>query len=426
MVTMVTRFTAGIFLVCGVSGFGAAQDVSARLELSAEPAVLRAPYRRGTLVIDNGLAETIDAVSLRASDGGPTQLLPVTVPPGRTSRVEVALPATSLEQVYTVKLFDRYSNGRADSPAARLLGEAQAVAHWPIGDTGATGVVDVASRQIVNGQAFGPFVERQSQWPLWLRRLALTVLSGMVVLTGFVLLVPGRWLRAGALVVVIAGAATALWGMAEAAPLTIEATALEVCQRGPDDQEELWTLTLLTARRTRSGQADLAGAACAYLDRPTMAADDTLLRPAEPAFSNGVPVEFHLAPHETKMLVRRTVLPAGQGSPGRATVQVTDAGETWSLQCDKATPAAILRVGPRFVPVEPMAAQTPRRLRRDRAQLLDLLRAKPEAYGFDAGSMRLFTWWDLTQYQPGRMYLIWLDRSGGRVCLFVSAVVEQR
>jgi len=415
----------GLFLVCWVSAAATAQEVSIRLELSAQPAVLRAPYRQGTLVIENGLTETIDAVSLRASDGGPTQLLPVTVPPGRTKAVAVALPATSLEQVYTVRLYDRYDNGRrADAPAPRVLAEALATAHWPIGEPGAGSVVDDAARQIVNAQAFGPFIERLPGWPGWLRRAVLTVLSGMVVLTGFALLVPGRRLRAGVLVGVVLTVGVCLWWMAKNAPPAIETRTHELYQRGPDEEGAMWTLALLNSRRTRSGQAAIPNATCAYIDRATMAIDDTLLRPAEPDFSEGVPVAFRLAPHETKMLIRRSPLPAGPDCPPRVTAQRVDAGTSWSLQSEKATPSAILRVGPRFIPVAPMAAATPRRVRRDQTQLLDLLRAKPAAYGFDAEAMRLFTWWDLTQYQPGRMYLLWPDRSQGRVRLYVSMVAE--
>jgi hypothetical protein len=49
------------------------------------------------------------------------------------------------------------------------------------------------------------------------------------------------------------------------------------------------------------------------------------------------------------------------------------------------------------------------------------LRDRPAEFGFDEQSLRLFTWWDRTQRQVDRAYLVWPVRSAGGLRLYVAA-----
>ncbi len=409
-----------------------ADEVSVTLTLadaSAGDAVV--PYSEATLAVQNSLPETISAVSLRADDGGPTLIYPVTFPPsGDTREITVALPATSLMQTYTIELLDRYDNGRDDGPAPRLLAEVAADALDEARKNGhAPHVVEAATSQLLNDQAFAVFAGERPVWSGRTKQSLLLVLAGMTVLGGFTLLIPMRWIRVAALAVVVGGAAGGLFAVARplAAPLT-RSVRREVCMRDADGRIVTWTIAVVGARRTVVEPIDQPGAMCAYRDRVVMGLDRTVVRPAEPEFSGGVPVSCPIGPYDLRMFIGRQETPDGPGRPAAMTrrIEETDAGKVWVVQSDRPTSRGVIRISRRadILPVQAMAGGNARRISEDRTRRVRHLRADPAAFGFEGESLKLLNWWEQTQRRSSKTYFVYPTRVGDVVRLNVSVVKE--
>lgn len=359
-----------------------------------------APLRRAVLTIRNGLAQTIHAVSLHADDGGPRRLLPITAAPRGSARLGVSLPATSAAQNWTLRFFDRYDNGADPGPPARLIARTQASIRWPLDQ--------VATDAIVNPRALDALDQVRPVWPTAFRQEVLIALAGMIVLAGFALFFPARWANLAAVMVVVAGASALLvWMLTRVAPPVVQARTGHVLLRGTDGRQHHLTVTRLTSLRTAEASAEGAGDWCLYRDRADMAADRTLLRPAEPAHSSGVPISSPTAPREMKMVVGV----AGQRRAGEITARLDMPGGLCTLSPGPPRPAGVILVGDDVLPVPAAAPRTTQEVPLQGARPRRHLRARPEEFGFDTESLRLLTWWDHTYRRDDRIYLAWPDRS---------------
>ena len=404
------------WLLAPAAGAG---QVAVALQAAEAGATEATPYRQASLTVTNGLDETISAVSLRADDGGPTLLLPLTAPPGGRGRRNVALPATSPEQTYTVRLLDRYDTG-GGGPTASVLAETQAPISWP--------VERVAAERILSRQAFAAFQADRPTWPTTFRQQVLIALAGMTVLTGFVLAIPGRrWRVALVLGVTAGGSALLAWMVSQAGPPVVSSKTVQLLQRDADGGGRHVTVSLAGGRRTAGGQGRLAGAWCMYPSRSAMAADRTVLRPDEPRLSDGPTACFRVTPGRLHLLAacrpwgpQTAMVGTASALAKVAATVVGDPADSWSLAVDRRVPPAVLVTGDRVAGVEAMGRRTPQRIAFATARPMRHMRNAPQEFGFDAESMKLFTWWDQTRRDARQVYLVWPGRIPGR--LYVTTV----
>ncbi len=386
-------------------------QVSATLEASLAPPEGPAPYRSATLTVRNDLGRAIEAVALRAGEGGPTLVYPLQVAPGRQRTLEVALPAISPDQLYTLGALDRYSNGLADGEAD-VLTETLVPVAW---------LAEQVSREaMVRPAAFEAFADLRVDWPAELRRRALVLLGGVVVLAGFVLLIHPPRLRLVGLVGLVAAATGVLaWSASAVAPPPAEANQFELLLRGPDNRLSLRTLTVLAGRRSVQAHARTANAWVLYPDLAALVADTTVLRPAEPAFSDGASVTYRAQPGRLRMLVAQGPIPSGMPYPPE--VQLVPSAEGWTLTPDRSAGPGLLVLGGRFVPVGSLTIRTPRRLSADSALPLERLHSAPAEFGLTPATLRLLRWLDATRrFEPP--YLAWPVERDGQVQLLVTAL----
>lgn len=396
---------------------GWAQEVSATLTPAPEPATApvatpNTAYRPATLVVRSSLAKPVGAVSLRAREGGPWLLYPLTIAPRGQGTLAISLPATLADQSYTIELFDRYSNGRVPMPPVKLA-TISAPISWPVDR--------VDAGQIVQPLAFAPFSAGRLNWPVAFRHQVLIVLAGLLVLSGFLLLIRGRFLRALALLALVAGTMAMLgWMASQASPPLTETLTMEVVQRHSPRQVTLQTLTLLASRRTAEGEAGTADTWCVYPDAGSMAADYTILRPLEPRFSKGIPVVYRTTPGRVKMLMSRTQPDPREAPP---TVKLDLRQEPATLVSDRAVPPSLLIGGARFLPIDALADRAPRPIASDQMQLWPSVSQDRTSLGFDEPTWALLTWWDRTQRRGETMYLVWPSLKDATPRLYVDAVV---
>jgi hypothetical protein len=374
------------------------------------------PYRPAVLEVRNTLARPVAAVSLRADDGGPTLLVPLTVPPGGRGRITLALPATSPRQVYAVTAYAEYANGQA-GPLPPPLAAAATEIQWP--------VEWVAGETIINPEAFEPFAAYKPLWPAWLLQLMAGTFGAMVILVGVSRLIRRPALRGLAMVVLpLATLAALVWIARELVPPLTVSRTMTIVSRAPAGGVLETSVTVVGARRTTEGQSSAAGAWPAYPSRPAMAADRTILRPLEPAFSGGVPITYSLSPTRQMMLISQSPLPTGPGLPPRATLSPTQVPQARDLRVSLATPAAILIRGDQFIALPPLAADARKMIPIEETRPLRHVPAGPSEFGFDADALDLLAWWDRMQRRVDRWYLVYGESQDGAMRLMVTEVDE--
>ena len=172
----------------------------------------------------------VQAVRLREVQGGPTILLPLTVPPGTTRSATIVLPAWSQQQSYRAALL---ADDRAD---AAEISWAHVNLAWPS---------DAASRDaLFDAQAYEEH-PRPAQWDAALVRNLFLLLVAFALACGAALLVHCPPARAGLLLVLVAAAAGGAW-------LLVRDQGL-VVQRELD--RDAFRLLVLTTRRTTVWEA---------------------------------------------------------------------------------------------------------------------------------------------------------------------------
>lgn len=147
------------------------------------------PYRPAWLEIKSSAAYR--AVTLRWTQGGPTQLYPATADAEGKARLLVHLPAIALVQEYEVHLFVDAETALADGQHAGEPGaSATAQIAWP--------AEWLTTSAFLDPQAYGSHSETLPAWPAMIRRGAALLAVLLPLTAGAAMLIPaGRWRTLG-------------------------------------------------------------------------------------------------------------------------------------------------------------------------------------------------------------------------------------
>lgn len=248
------------------SSAAASDEATVSLEPAREQDRTALPYRLAELTVRNAGGETasvIRAVQIRESQGGPTFVVAVTVPPDSTRTVRVKLPAVSLQQTYRVRLLTEM---RADSPA---VSEFELPLTWD--------VELVNTEEWIDAEAYAPWEGDLPSWsPTVKRNVFLTAVLISLAMAA-ALFVPPTWRTAALILVAAAGC--------YAATLPLRSVDVVVERRltlpHPRQRQQDQTLWALTSRRTTPWTREGIELTPIYRHRGEMLSDDTVIGPGD-------------------------------------------------------------------------------------------------------------------------------------------------
>jgi len=246
-------------LACLVAPAGAETSVSLEAAPAQAPAI--APYRAAVLTVRHASgpgAQVIGAVAVRQLEGGPTILLPVTIPPGSSRQLTVPLPAVSSQQSYRVTL--RGEGGdieQFDLPVA-----------WP--------VELLTTESWIDPQAYRPWEYDLPRWPpAMLRNVFIAAaLSGLALAGALFIPVWAGRIVATALIVTAACVAVTV-PLRSADVLVVRRVAFPAASTEQRPQA-LW---VLTCRRHAEWRHDARRMHPVYFDARQMRADEAVIVP---------------------------------------------------------------------------------------------------------------------------------------------------
>ena len=251
--------------VLALAGVGVGSEITASLEVVAGQDVGAGPYRLAKLTLANSASAAVEAVTLRATDCGPTVRYRFTVPPGGEGELEVALPAASPVQEYVVAALDA---GGAE------LARARGAIVWPAELVTTADFID---------DAFGAWADDFARWEGMHRRNLLLLGALFVTAAAGALLVRNRWARAAA-ALLAAGATVGLiaWVFMPAAEPVVQVLDYELILHDGTGGVEMDSFAVVSSRRTREWMT-AAGTIphAVYAARAAAMDDDATVRPAE-------------------------------------------------------------------------------------------------------------------------------------------------
>jgi len=270
---MIRPWAISLAIACLGAPTGAETKVSLEVADAQDPAI--APYRACALTVRHaagGGAQVIRAVAVRQLEGGPTILMPVTIPPGSSAQLTVPLPAVSSQQSYRVTL--RGEGGgieQFDLPVA-----------WP--------VELLTTDSWIDPQAYGPWEYDLPRWPRrMLRNVFIAAVLSSLALAG-ALFIPVSAGRIVAVVVIVTAACLAVTVPLRAADVVV----VRQVTFPPAPRQRPQTLWALTCRRRAEWRHDARRMHPVYFDTRQMRADEAVIVP-------GGEIRVPLRPEEVRL-----------------------------------------------------------------------------------------------------------------------------
>ena len=363
------------------AGAACGAELAASLKaLDAQPADL-APYRPAELTLTSAAAETIATVLLHPAGGGPMVRQAVTVPPGQTSRVRVALPAIWPVQEYRV---------RALGPAGRVVGAASAGITWP---------AELATTDQFIDDAYAPWRDARATWHAVTKRNAILLLGLLAIAAAATLFVRRPWLRTAAVAALAAAGAVAAW-QAPAWPEVVETAEFHLELLRPEAPLAIDSFAVLAARRTTPIERRAYRIPYpVYPDRKAPLARAIEVNPAERTL------------RETLRPGQVRVLRPAKSRPWRSEATTIDmalrpAGGTWAVNTAFSYRPGFVVRNDVFWPLPPEVRAGRMPLPAEEAQPLWPLLSDPAGRGLTRNHARLLAYWRQKHQRAETFYLL--------------------
>lgn len=190
------RYLTAIITLLAMSASASAATVTARPGQQGQKDVTK-PYRNAEISVTNTSDRIIRAISVRAVQGGPTMLKPITIAPKTGQKVFIDLPAFSQEQTYTVSLY-------TDEKAQTQLDPARKIRiNWPVESVNAGAFIDLP--------CYREQFETLPDWPRRLRVGLVIAASLMGIALGGIMFIRKGAVRGVLLILTVAAAAIVMW-----------------------------------------------------------------------------------------------------------------------------------------------------------------------------------------------------------------------
>jgi hypothetical protein len=214
-----------------------------RLEPADRP-LQAAPFLMARLTVDGDwpLAPRVGAVAVQEASGGPTVVMPLAVPPGQLTTVDIPLPAWSLRHQYRLVLL-----ASPDASAKAIGGEAVIAVDWSAAAVEQTGLIQPRQYYRLGGDL--PVWPGTLRWQLLLSGVLLALAMGAA------LFIRRRFARLAAGGAAAAVALAAVWALLAAGQLVERRELVVPAEPAPQGQATR-RLVLLASRRTLRWDSD--------------------------------------------------------------------------------------------------------------------------------------------------------------------------
>jgi len=220
------------------------------------------PYATARLSLVNAAGRAVEAVVLRPIGGGPAVRQPFSLAPGQTGQVDLPLPAIWPVQRYELT---------AEDAAGAVLGVATVGITWP--------EEHLATAEFID-DGFLAWRDIRVGWPGRFRRNVVLLLVLFVVAAAAALFIRRWWLRAGAVLVLSAGATVLV--ISAGWPEAVQQTQYTLVRYVPACRPRVESFLVLSARRSSRVSLTTAGRLPypVYPDRASAGCDESLVEPA--------------------------------------------------------------------------------------------------------------------------------------------------
>ncbi|OPX24231.1 MAG: hypothetical protein B1H04_02515 [Planctomycetales bacterium 4484_123] len=367
--------------------------LTASLEVAERQKAAWRPYATARLSVVNATARPVETVVLRPAGGGPAVRMALSLPPRQAGRLELPLPAIWPVQSYELT---------AEDAAGEVLGAAVVGITWPEEHLATTEFID---------DAYLPWRDVRAAWPGRVRWNAAVLLGLFVVAAAAALFVPGRWARAGTVLVLAAGAAALMAASAGWSDdvLRTQYTLVRYVAGAPPRVESF----LVLAARRSSRVSLLAGRVPypVYPDRASAGRDDSVVEPTDRR------ITLALRPGEVRIVRpgRRPYRPA----PGVAGHVRHHSPGRLGIVADMDHRRALVIFEDRCWPVPAGTGRL--------EMLAEADQARPVAFNpafFDRHAWRLLEYWRARYLRPGRAYLVNFTAAAGSHRMEVLELAE--
>jgi len=248
------RLLVFIIILASATTVFAEPLITARVAEVQNP--LDAPYRSAVLTVDNQSSTIIRTVRLRCRTGGPTIIIPASIPPGSKADLNAPLPAVNSSQLYHVELLE------TQTPDAKSFASDDVRITFPS---------DLLANEVIyDEQAYGDF---QGDFPSWRRGLISAVMIGTILMAlalTAALFIPRPMLRLAVVTIIIIAAGVTAW-------LAMDRQQILLVREFPSTDKTTGSLVVVTCRRSDTFKTDDADLKPIYENPGQMQNDKTVI-----------------------------------------------------------------------------------------------------------------------------------------------------